>query len=131
MGTSEYIPGVCNIGPAETAMRKRAGWAGAAVTAGLWALLAFLGVKGVWYLLLFFPAASSASGFNQAKMHFCAAFGLRSLFNFGPEIGKTDTVFQAEFRALDRKKAWQILGYSSLVGALVGLAAYLLAQLVV
>jgi hypothetical protein len=128
MDYSRYIPGVCNIGPAETAMRKRAGWAGVIVTALLWGLLATLRVKEVWYWLLFFPAASSASGFIQAKMHFCAAFGLKSLFNFGPEVGKTDTVLQAEFRALDRKKAWRILGYSSLLGLLVTFVAYLLEQ---
>jgi hypothetical protein len=126
MDYSEYIPGVCNIGPAETAMRKRAGWLGAIVTAVLWGAFAYLRVKEVWYVLLFFPAASSASGFIQAKMHFCAAFGLKSLFNFGPEVGKTDTVLQAEFRVLDRRKAWRILGYSSSVGVLVALVAYLL-----
>ena len=125
MDYSRYIPGVCNIGPAETAMRKRAGWAGVIVTALLWGLLATLRVKEVWYWLLFFPAASSASGFIQAKMHFCAAFGLKSLFNFGPEVGKTDTVLQAEFRALDRKKAWRIFGYSSLIGVLAAVVACL------
>jgi hypothetical protein len=128
MDYSQYIPGVCNIGPAETAMRKRAGWAGAIVTAVLWGVFACLKVNGLWYVLLFFPAASSASGFIQAKMHFCAAFGLKSLFNFGPVVGKTDSVLQAEFRALDRKKAWRILGYSSLVGLLVALVAYFLEQ---
>ena len=128
MDFSKYIPGVCNIGPAETAMRKRAGWLGAIVTAVLWGAFAYLRVKEVWYVLLFFPAASSASGFIQAKMHFCAAFGLKSLFNFGSEVGKTDTVLQAEFRALDKRKAWRILGYSSLVGVLVALVACLLEQ---
>jgi len=125
MDYSEYIPGVCNIGPAETAMRKRAGWVGAIVTVLLWGLFASFRVKEVWYLLLFFPAASSASGFIQAKMHFCAAFGLKSLLNFGPEVGKTDSVLQVEFRALDRKKAWRIFGYSSLIGVLAAVVACL------
>ena len=125
MDYSEYIPGVCNIGPAETAMRKRAGWVGAIVTVLLWGLFASFRVKEVWYLLLFFPAASSASGFIQAKMHFCAAFGLKSLLNFGPEVGKTDSVLQVEFRALDRKKAWRIFGYSSLIGVLAAIVACL------
>jgi hypothetical protein len=125
MDYSEYIPGVCNIGPAETAMRKRAGWVGLILTAVLWTVLASSKSNPLWYLFLFFPAAGSAIGFIQAKMHFCAAFGLKSLFNFGPEVGKTDTVLQAEFRALDRKKAWRIFGYSSLIGVLAAIVACL------
>ena len=126
MNELEYIPGVCNIGPAEIAVRKRFGWIGLALTALLWALLAFFHVGQLWLLLLFFPSALSAVGFIQAAMHFCAAFGLRSVFNVASEIGKTDTVLQAEFRAQDKKKARQILGYSTIVGLLVSLAAYLL-----
>ena len=126
MGSSEYIPGVCNIGSAETAVRKRTGWIGAASTAVLGTLLACFKVEEIWYALLVIPSTVSATGFIQARMHFCAAFGLMSLFNFGSEVGKTDTVMQAEFRALDGKKAWQILGYASLVGILVTLVAFLL-----
>ena len=126
MEYSQYIPGVCNIGQAETAIRKRTGWIGAASNAVLWMLLAYFNVEEIWYVLLVIPSTVSATGFIQARMHFCAAFGLMSLFNFASEVGKTDTVMQAEFRALDRKKAWQILGYASLAGILVTLVAYLL-----
>ena len=122
----EYIPGVCNIGPAEIAVRKRFGWLGFALTALLWALLAIFHAGRVWLLLLFFPSALSAVGFIQGAMHFCAAFGLRSVFNVASEVGRTDTVLQAEFRTQDKKKARQILGYSVAVGLLVSLVAYLL-----
>ena len=57
-------------------------------------------------------------------MHFCAYFGFASLFNFS-DVGKTDSVSQAEFRAKDRRKAWQIIIYSVLVGAAVAFLAYL------
>ena len=57
-------------------------------------------------------------------MHFCAYFGFASLFNFD-DVGKTDSVSQAEFRAKDRRKAWQIIIYSVLVGAAVAFLAYL------
>lgn len=67
----------------------------------------------------------SATGFLQAYMHFCAYFGFASLFNFG-DVGKTDSVQQAEFRAQDRRRAWQIVIYSILVGATVAFLAYLL-----
>jgi len=125
----EYIPGVCNIGPAEIAMRRRTGWIGLALTVVLGGVLASLGAAAIWFSLLFIPSAISAVGFIQAKMHFCAAFGMRGLFNFGPEVGKTDTALQAEFRARDKKKAMQILVYSALVGIAVAFAACLLRQI--
>jgi len=120
-----YIPGVCNIGPAEIAVRNRTGWIGIALTALLWVLGAYSHVGRSWFLLLFFPSALSAVGFIQGAMHFCAAYGLRSVFNVASDVGKTDTVLQEEFRAQDKKKARQILGYSILAGLFVSLVAYL------
>jgi len=120
----QYIPGVCNIGPAEIALRKGFGWIGLSFTALLWVLFAFFDVGKFWFALLFFPSAISAVGFIQGMMHFCAAFGLRNLFNVGSELGKTDTVTQAEFRAQDRTKAWRIIAYSALAGLSVTLLAY-------
>ncbi len=130
MGSAQYIPGVCNIGPAEIALRKRIGWVGLAVTALLWALFAYGDAGRNWFVLLFFPSGISAVGFIQGKMRFCAAFGWQSVFNVGPEVGKTDTVTQAEFRAQDRKKAWRIVAYSMLVGFAVSFAAYWLNEIV-
>lgn len=66
----------------------------------------------------------SATGFLQAYMHFCAYFGFASLFNFG-DVGKTDSVQQAEFRAKDKKKAWRIVIYSVLIGLVVAIIAFL------
>ena len=123
---SEYIPGVCNIGPAEIRARRMAGWMGLGATILLWILFFVFRVPAAWRLLLFFPAMMSAVGFLQAAMHFCAAFGMRGVFNFGPNVGKTDTVEQAEFRRKDRRKALTILLYSSLIGIVVAAAGYLL-----
>jgi hypothetical protein len=122
---AEYIPGVCNIGPAEIAKRRRSGWGGALATAAIWAVLAIIDAPPAVRLVTFFPAAMAAAGFLQAWMHFCAYFGFASLLNFGPEAGKTDTVVEAEFRRKDRIKAWQILGYSVVIGLAVAAVAYL------
>ncbi|MGB7566475.1 MAG: hypothetical protein WBM07_01330 [Chitinivibrionales bacterium] len=123
--TNEYIPGVCNIGRAEIGRRKQAGWVGTIVTIAVWLVLFALRVPAAWQLLLFLPASLAASGFLQAFMHFCAGFGSRGLFNFGPEVGKTETVTQAEFRAKDRKKARQIFGLSLIIGVAVAVVAYI------
>lgn len=122
-GRAEYVPGVCNIGPAEIARRRRSGWIGLIATAVLWATLVALDAPPLLRLLTFFPAATAAAGFLQAAMHFCAYFGFSSLFNLGPEVGKTDSVEEAEFRKQDRRKAWQIVGYSVAVGLSVAVAA--------
>lgn len=121
-----YVPGVCNIGPAEIARRRRSGWIGAGITLVAWAAMAAVDAPPALRLLLFIPAMMSATGFLQAAMHFCAYFGFRSLLNLGDEVGATETVTDAQFRRQDRRKAWQIVGYSAAIGAAVAAAAYLL-----
>jgi hypothetical protein len=123
---SEYIPGVCNIGPAEIQGRRRVGWIGLIAAILLWIAFFLFRVPAIWRLTLFFPAVVSAVGFLQAAMHFCAAFGVLGVMNFGPRIGETDTVEQAEFRRQDRRKALRIIAYSVLIGAAAAGAGYLL-----
>jgi len=120
----EYIPGVCNIGRAEVKLRKAIGWIGLMITAALWIALKMAGVSAACRLVLFLPATVAAIGFLQAAWHFCANFGLRGALNFGPNVGKTDTVQEAEFRRQDRRKALQIISLSMLAGAVVAAAAY-------
>lgn len=121
---SEYIPGVCNIGRAEIRLRWIGGWIGVVVSVLLVAALVYFQTAVAWRLLVFFPATLAAVGFLQAAWHFCAKFALGGVFNFGPEVGKTDTVEQAEFRKKDRRTALQIIGLSLLIGLAVAAAAY-------
>ncbi|MFZ3011869.1 MAG: hypothetical protein WA060_02650 [Minisyncoccia bacterium] len=122
---NKYIPGVCNIGPAEINKRKQAGWIGLIATIALWAIFIWFDIPSIWRLTLFLSAMMSATGFLQAYMHFCAYFGFASLFNFG-DVGKTESVSQAELRAKDKRKAWQIVIYAILIGLAVALIAYAL-----
>jgi hypothetical protein len=124
--SNQYIPGVCNIGPAEISLRKRLGWWGLLITIVLWAALVWSASPVTWRLILFIPVFFSANGFLQGFMHFCAGFGMKGVFNFGPAVGKTDTVSQAEFRAKDRKKSQQIFIYATLIGIVVAVAAFLI-----
>jgi hypothetical protein len=123
---AEYMPGVCNIGPAEMKRRRQGGWLGLCATIVLWAAFWIIRVPAPWRLSLFFPAAMGATGFLQAALHFCAGFGARGVFNFGSEVGKTETVEQAEFRRKDRRMALQIGLYSGLIGIAVAIAGFLL-----
>jgi hypothetical protein len=122
---NKYIPGVCNIGDEEIKMRKRSGWIGLIITVVLWAAFIWFDIPSIWRLTLFLPVMMSATGFLQAYMHFCAYFGFASLFNFG-NVGKTDSVQQAEFRTQDRRRAWQIVIYSILIGLVASLLAYVI-----
>jgi hypothetical protein len=121
-----YVPGVCNIGPAEVRRRRQAGWFGLGATILLWAAFLAFRVPAPWRLLVFFPAVAGAIGFLQAAMHFCAAFGILGIFNVSFAAGKTDAVEQAEFRRADRRKALLIIFTSVLIGAAAAVAAYFL-----
>lgn len=121
-----YVPGVCNIGPAEIRRRRRAGWVALALGAALLGLLIVVGADRIWYLGLLVPATMAASGFFQAWFRFCAGFGMSALFNFG-ELGQTSAVHNAVARAKDRRKARTIFAYSVLVGVAAGLLAFALA----
>lgn len=120
----KYIPGTCNIGPAETRQRIRAGWTGLLLTVILEAIFIIFRVTAQWRLIVFIPASLAATGFLQAAFHFCANFGMRGVFNFGDEVGKVETVAQREFRRKDRIKAQQIIVLSAVIGVAAGLLAY-------
>jgi len=124
MSSAKYIPGVCNIGPAEIRRRRQSGYVGLGATAVFAAILMGLQAPAVWRLLIFLPVSAAATGFLQAQQHFCARFGMVGLFNFRSSVGRTDTVLQAEFRAKDRRTALRIVGYSSLIGVAAALTAY-------
>jgi len=122
----DYEPGVCNIGPAEIAARRRAGHIGTVATLlGLLALVA-LDAPPAWRLVLFLPAAAAAGGYLQAWFRFCANFGIRGVFNFSDRLRDTRTVVPVGARTRDRRRALQIVALSAVVGAAVAVGAVLL-----
>ncbi|MDF2734727.1 MAG: hypothetical protein K0S97_1350 [Chloroflexota bacterium] len=118
----EYRPGVCNIGPAEIARRRRAGHVGLLLTVAVLAALVAIGAPPLARLVLILPATVAASGYLQAWLKFCAGFGSRGIFNFGP-VGDTQPVVDEDARSRDRARANRI-GLASLV---IGVAAGVLA----
>ncbi len=124
---STYVPGTCNIGPAEIRRRFRIGWGCLFATVVAWLALARLPLGPAWYALLFVPATVSALGFVQAMSHFCVAFGMGGLFNVSDASLARETVDQAAFRAKDKAKAVRIVVGSVLIGAAVSVLGGLLA----
>lgn len=114
--SQEYIPGVCNIGPAERRKRRMGGIAGAAATLIILAGLLLIDASIWWRLLLIIPAAGAATGFLQDALHFCAGFGMKGIYNVINSAGVVDNVDLEEFRLKDKKKALQITVWSVVIG---------------
>jgi hypothetical protein len=120
--TDQYVPGSCNIGPAEIALRRRAGHTGLVVTAALGVALLRSDLPRAWRLTLAVPAAGAASGYLQARERFCADFGWRGVHNFDRR-GQEQPVAGDNALAQDRRKAMWIAAASAAIGVGVALVA--------
>jgi hypothetical protein len=120
-----YSPGVCNIGPAEIARRRMGGHVGLIVTVVALAALIATGAPHWTRLVLILPAGGSASGYLQAFLHFCAGFGSRGVYNFGP-VGPVEEVADPLARARDRARSVQIGIAALATGVVVAVVAVLL-----
>lgn len=120
-----YEPGRCNIGPAEIRRRRQVGHIGLAATIVGLILLVVINANPLWRLLLFFPAAVSASGYLQAIFHFCAGFGSRGVYNFGP-LGRQEQVTDREALNRDRAMSNRIGLGAAAIGLVVAVIAVLL-----
>lgn len=116
--TSTYVPGVCNIGPAERIKRRQVGVIGTVATILVLLVLVILNVPHSWRLLVFLPATVAATGFLQDAFHFCAGFGIEGVYNIINNAGVTEGVTEKEFRRKDRNKALEIIGLSVVIGAI-------------
>ena len=122
LAPADYEPGVCNIGPAEIARRRRAGHIGLAASLALFVVLVAIDAPNWTRLLIAIPAVMAASGYIQARLKFCAGFGSRGVFNFG-EVGPMERVAGEADRARHRAKARQIGGASIAIGLAAGVIA--------
>jgi len=123
--TSEYRPGVCNIGPAEIARRRLAGHVGLIATFALLAALIAIDAPPAFRLSATLPAVASASGYLQSWLKFCAGFGSHGIFNFGA-VGESTQVTDDEALAKDRRRSRQIGVWALAIGVVIGAVAALL-----
>jgi hypothetical protein len=122
---ADYQAGVCNIGPAEIARRRRAGNVGLIATLALFAILVAVDAPPIARLVIALPATIAASGYLQAYLKFCAGFGSRGIFNFD-DVGTTEQVADAAARALDKARATKIGLASFAIGIAAGIVAAIL-----
>jgi hypothetical protein len=121
----QYMPGACNIGPAEIARRRWVGHTGVIATVALAAALLALDAAPAWRLLLALPASLAAVGYLQAWLRFCADFGWRGVYNFGA-LGRQERVGSDQARAQDRRRAVLVGAASGAIGLAVALLSLLL-----
>jgi hypothetical protein len=120
-----YVPGACNIGPAEVARRRWVGHTGLVATVAVAAVLQVVDADPVWHLLVALPASLAAGGYLQAWLRFCADFGWRGVYNFGA-LGQQERVAAEEARAQDRRRALLIGAGSGAIGLAVAMLSLLL-----
>jgi hypothetical protein len=120
-----YHPGVCNIGPAEIARRRRSGHIALIISVALFVVLVAVGAPQWTRLALILTAGASASGYLQAWLHFCAGFGSTGVYNFGP-LGTVQQVDDSQARSRDRRRSVEIGLASLAIGLVVGIGAALL-----
>lgn len=122
---AEYQPGVCNIGPAEIARRRQFGHVAAVSGAALLGVLLATRAPRPTRLLLAVPAGGAASGYLQARAHFCSGFGSRGVYNFA-SLGEVHDVVDPQARAKDAATSRRINLQSLGIGlAAAGLAVAL------
>jgi len=124
--STTYIPGVCNIGPAEIRQRKLTGVIGLSATILWFAVLMVGDLPTPVRLTIFIPAAAGAVGYLQTWFHFCVRFGVMGLFNMGKTTETRESVEQAEYRKKDQRKALLIAGLSALIGVVVTFIVFIL-----
>lgn len=120
-----YQAGACNIGPAEIARRRRAGLTGVTIAAALAIGLIVVGAPWWARVVIFAPLAGGLVSLEQARRHFCVAFGMAGIQNFGA-LGSPDRVAEDADRAADRRAALVLTGYMSAIAAIITAAFVLL-----
>ena len=105
--SDNYIPGTCNIGPAEIRRRRVVMYLGLFLS--LITLMSFSAshASRTDRLAIILPALVFSIGFVQSRHKFCLAFGFLGTFNFG-KVGALSKVQSKEDKAADRKMAIRI-----------------------
>ncbi len=105
--SEKYVPGTCNIGPAEIRRRRVVMYLGLFLS--LITLMSFNAshASRTDRLSIILPALVFSIGFVQTRHKFCLAFGFLGTFNFG-KVGALSKVQSKEDKAADRKMAVRI-----------------------
>ena len=119
-----YVPGVCNIGPAEERRRRQLGWAGVAITVVYAGIMLATDASTLARALTALPAGIAASGYFQSRMHFCAGFAVMGVYNLD-DLGAEEKVMAEKAHRADLRRAMAVAWRCAAVGIIVGAAVAL------
>lgn len=120
-----YVPGVCNIGAAEVARRRRGAVAASGLTVALYVLLVGLAAPRPARLVVGLAAAAATVSWLQVIFHFCVAFASRGVYNFGPLEEEMVHVADPGARRADLRRTAMLLAAGAGLGLGVGILAVL------
>lgn len=120
-----YRAGACNIGPAEIARRRQAGFLGLAVTFVLAIAMIAVDAPPLVRLAIAVPLGVGILGFLQARSRFCVAYGMGGLQNFG-QLGAESKVAAAADRSADRRRAFTMAAGAGVLALVVAVLFALL-----
>jgi hypothetical protein len=101
----DYVPGACNIGPAEVAQRRRAALGATAATVAFAGLLLATGAPRSMRALVGVPAALTTVAWLQVRNRFCVAYAARGVYNVAQPLGAVTAVDEPLARRADQRRA--------------------------
>jgi len=117
---TKYIPGVCNINPAEIRRRKNIGFMGLGTLVVLGALLFSIKALPIVWLVVFVPSFIMATGFLQAKYRFCVGYASAGMQHAGESAAKIEN---QDAMVQDQRRARQINMQAALIAAILTVVA--------
>ena len=114
---SHYIPGVCNINPAEIRKRRVVGHIGLVITIVLIALAFILHVSWIFRIVIIIPAFISTTGYLQAHNKFCVGFASSKQQN--ADTGEIVEITEKDALDADRKKTREMNLQATIIAAAI------------
>ena len=128
MSDTDYEPGVCNIGEAETNKRYKFGAIFFVVEVLFISLVLWFNF-GYWVLILsFIPLLLGFEGFYQGKFSFCASFASRGMYDVSVDGDNRVNIIDEDSHKKDLKKARRIHIYSVLTSVAITMIIYFIAK---
>ena len=119
-----YVPGACNIGPAEIARRRRSAIVATIIAVGIELVLLAVNAPRPVRLLVGLPATAVIATWMQVVLRFCLGFATAGLYNFGA-LGTPEHVQDPEGRNADLRRVRSLLAVALIGGLAIGVAAAL------
>jgi hypothetical protein len=121
-----YVAGACNIGPWEIRRRRMSAVAAFVAAAVLFAVLVAIGAPAWTRLILILPLWGGAISWLQARRHFCVAYAMGGLANFGDGDAARRSVVDPVQRAADRRATIVLVRDAFLIAIIPTIVAIIL-----